>query len=56
LLNDPNVIQHLQGLGVPATRKQKRTLEPGVCDAFIQELYNGGAPALCLILSAGQKR
>ena len=56
LLHDPNVIEHLRGLGVPATRKQKRTLEPCVCDAFIQEVYNGGAPALYLILSAGQKR
>jgi len=56
LLHDPNVIEHLRGLCAPATRKQKRTLEPCVCDAFIQDLYNDGAPALCLILSAGQKQ
>lgn len=35
LLHDPNVIQHLRGLGVPATKKQKCTLDPGVCDAFM---------------------
>lgn len=56
LLQDADAVQHLRGVGVPATKKQKRTLEPCVCDPFIQELYSAGAPALLLILSAGQKR
>lgn len=56
LLYDQNLIKDLQRLGEPASRKQKRMLEPSVCDSFISEIYYGAAPAMMLILSNGQKR
>ena len=56
LLYDQNLMKDLQRLGEPASRKQKRMLEPSVCDPFISEIYNGAAPAMMLILSNGQKR
>ncbi len=57
LLYDQNLIRDLHTLGgALATRKQKRVLEARVCDPFVTDLYNAGAPSLLMILSNGQKR